>query len=298
MKALTLLAGCCLIAGFCASAGVLPAPRVLTRLDLEDPHGRQGACSSCHSENAAPDASTWEDGSCVICHDEATHARLLHATGADPATLDLPAGWPLPQGRVSCITCHVMACQPEGRGVPVSLRGSPYVKLGAFCFRCHDPNQYKALYPHGPEQKLGPALVHDNPSLRNPLEAEVLRCATCHEGVVTRFGKLSLHVGDTRASGTELCRSCHQDRSHQYRHLGVTLWQNHRRPEAMGRLAAFQKEHKLRLPLLENQQIGCTTCHLPSRSCGEANWEGKPVSEESLLRVPKSRLCTVCHDEV
>lgn len=272
--------------------------RALTMPGADNPHGRPGKCQGCHAAEAAPEAATFQASSCAACHDAAMHGRLIHATGLAPFEVLVPDSHPLPGGLLDCGSCHLFACQPQGRGVPVSLRGSPYAKPGDFCYRCHDREDYRGLYPHGPRRPLAKRLLEQHRELSDPLEAELLRCGVCHLDVTSVFGALDPDVGRTRASGTELCRTCHFDRSHQYRHLGVSLWQNRRRPEAIGRLAAFQKEWKVRLPLLEGQQIGCVTCHLPSARCGKTRADGDSLAIRNLLRVPRRQICRVCHDEI
>ena len=272
--------------------------RALTEPGSSNPHGRAGQCLSCHAEGAAPAAATFQPTACAACHDPAVHDRLIHATGLAPEQVAVPEGNPLAEGRLDCRTCHLFACQPEGRGVPVSLRGSPFARPGDFCFRCHERGEYQGLYPHGPRRPLPARLLRQHRELADTLEATLLRCGACHGGVRSSFGALDPKVGRPRVAGTELCRTCHFDRSHQYRHLGVSLWQNSRRPEAMGRLAAFQKSWKVRLPLQEGQQIACTTCHLPSASCGTTRAEGDSLATRLLLRVPRKVICKVCHDEI
>ena len=65
----------------------------------------------------------------------------------------IPDDLPLLEGKLVCSTCHDMylQCQDDDQTEALNrrfLRGAPYMKRTALCFRCHDEKKYARLDPH------------------------------------------------------------------------------------------------------------------------------------------------------
>jgi hypothetical protein len=154
-----------------------------------------------------------------------------HPVNVAPVRTTIPADAPLPEGRLACETCH--PALPAG-----TLRWTGDPRLT--CFQCHAREAFQRFYPHGadPQDPVGSRL-----------------CLYCHlqqpmpgtEGVKLRAG---VRV---------LCQGCHRPVPHvgAAEHAGVL-------GEAMDRRRRVSQDRAgVLLPLDEQGQMGCGTCHNP-----------------------------------
>ena len=81
---------------------------------------------------------------------------MSHPMTKVPAGYTIPQGWPLFDGAMTCLTCHVAghlagaaAGQPdEPAGGPYLLRGAAAGDRVAICHRCHAKSTWAGRNPH------------------------------------------------------------------------------------------------------------------------------------------------------
>jgi hypothetical protein len=215
------------------------------------------------------------------CHYR-TPGDLRHPTDVavpDSMRSKIPAAFPLRHSKINCVSCHSFAvlCAPENPHVS-SLRGAPYPDRTAFCFRCHDEQQYARLNPH--HQRDGSGKIVEE------------KCLFCHtqkpdESKAT-YASIKL-IGAVEM----LCQGCHnmgdKHPAGQPHLVRPTL-------EYQVRMRTLEKQYGLVLPLDENGKLTCITCHnphdagvIPSTLAG-----AKGAGEKLRQRLPKV-LCAECH---
>ena len=87
---------------------------------------------------------------CLQCHDGKKARADNHPVRVVPTKekgVNVPENFPLSDGKVSCITCHMMPCQ-GGKIERNLLRGGPYEKRVDICLTCHMKERYQAVNPH------------------------------------------------------------------------------------------------------------------------------------------------------
>ncbi|MBL4699916.1 MAG: hypothetical protein JKX85_01535, partial [Phycisphaeraceae bacterium] len=91
--------------------------------------------------------STWTNSNCNNCH--VSDALFSHPVNV-PASMSVPLGMPLENGRVTCITCHDNSSSQLHMIARVNhspmLRDTGAVSL---CQQCHDPMQSSRTAMHG-----------------------------------------------------------------------------------------------------------------------------------------------------
>lgn len=257
-----------------------------------NPHWRADQCSSCHAQ--APGSIPHErvDAICLKCHD-GTHASAeSHPVGrpAKGPNLRLPAGWPLVDQRLSCLTCHdVLRHCDKSATRPADnisfLRGEPTTQPFAFCNRCHVGEPSWRINPHN---NLDPAGAVNRDS-----------CRFCHEASISdardglRHGQPHL-----RKEGQALCLACHVK---HWDYLPAGHPGHELTDEIRDRLrAAGRADPTAALPLA-GDRVTCYTCHNPHQrglfppdSPLGALADGS-ADRSVRLRRDFRRLCTVCH---
>ena len=203
-----------------------------------NPHGQAQGCASCHV-SAEGGATRAEAETCLACHPEGDP----HPSGIVPDKVHVPEGWPLPEGKLACATCHAEpSCAPDRAREAPYLRGGNVERTLEFCQRCHGTkgtgggNASTSLARQSPHKPARPGDLTD-PS-----------CAACHSGSPLP-GALPAQAR-LRSDPTAACRTCHVGEIHQGvpDHLGEVV------PPAMA--ATLPPE----LPLDEGA-IACWTCH-------------------------------------
>jgi predicted CXXCH cytochrome family protein len=160
---------------------------------------------------------------------------MSHPMNKVPAGYAIPQGWPLVDGAMTCVTCHVpghapgvIAGRPDEPAAPYLLRGAVGGERTAVCFRCHARNQWTGRSPH------------------REVAQKQTGCTQCH-AVNPEEGDPESFVADINI----VCLACHDNREHpgETRHT-VTL-------------TAAMPEVPGSLPLGTGRRITCATCHDP-----------------------------------
>jgi len=114
-----------------------------------------------------------------------------HPVGVRPSrAARIPEGWPLDAGgRITCTTCHESIPALSGRGGAKLRRGAGGTgDPAAFCATCHGPSERGAGSMHW--RALRRAHVRPTSRAQAPgygsLDADSVRCLSCHDGVTAR----------------------------------------------------------------------------------------------------------------
>jgi len=129
-----------------------------SRAQLTDPHRANIFCQLCHEgDPVKPQAAGIKlplkaDGVavCIQCHDGKKARADNHPVKVTPTKekgVNVPANFPLSDGKTTCLTCHMMPCQ-GGKVEGNLLRGGPYEKRVDICLTCHMKERYQAVNPH------------------------------------------------------------------------------------------------------------------------------------------------------
>jgi predicted CXXCH cytochrome family protein len=257
-------------------AATRPATRPATK--APNPHWTTTDCQACHERAAGGEVKPIEltrvNALCWTCHDGKQAHQEVHPVARRFAGTDMvaPAGWPIPNGELSCVTCHDFG-SGHAKGGPRPernawmLRGYTGGSLTPFCAKCHVSSPaHKPFNPHLMLDEKG------SPNLRN--------CLLCHQetsdvlGRKTRTGK-----PDLQADEVSLCVRCHTRHVDYFEpgHIGVEVppkikaYMLAREAQGMqgevsaGQIEAFmgQPGSPQRLPLGRGGRAVCSTCHNP-----------------------------------
>ncbi len=197
-----------------------------------NPHNRETLCSLCHVDSERF-ALIIRDPVllCNRCHMSPRVVGDIHPPAEIPEGMSIPEGWPVKEGRLTCLTCHEIG-HPEDKGLEKLLRGGPYGGLNEFCGPCHRPGEAGEENPH-------------------ELVRQLKGCTTCHDTLPV-FGRDTAQTVSFVASINLLCLRCHEVQPHPG---GTTHIQ---------RLSGKRIESiPYYLPLDRYQRITCATCHNP-----------------------------------
>ena len=219
-------------------AGYLDPIRDMVTLN---PHRKRTLCFACHIDGrSGPLRGTDAVALCQRCHGSGEIPGMSHPLPKVPAGYTIPRRWPLTDGALTCLTCHVPGHVPGtvigGSDEPAAslhlLRGAEAGSRTAVCFQCHTKDQWAGRNPHqeAAQKKAG--------------------CTQCH----AKQPVWGLDRADTVQFVADInivCLSCHDVAEHPagVRHT-VTL------------TAAMPAVPEL-LPLGTGHRITCATCHNP-----------------------------------
>ena len=244
------------------------------------PHFMKAFCEACHTvrpklPKGAPGAqplaeiplrSADPNQLCNRCHESGlskANAHPLKQVTGDFVNR-IPAGWPLHEGVLTCLTCHTGGDSPTFDPVnPNFLRGAPYKTRNEICWKCHQRSEFAALNPHERIQKLeGCEFCHQTKP-----DLEKLKAGTTQE--VKFKGDIVL-----------LCIRCHDTDPHpsNFDHTG--------KPDAEVMKTKNIKIPK-DLPLDTFGRVTCATCHNP-----HAQGELRGVAGGMGMAM---MLCSKCH---
>lgn len=295
-----------------------PASRPSAGERAVNPHGSTTGCQSCHAmrNGRAGDIRSRDvEGICIKCHDGIHAAQERHPVGRKPTqATPTPRGWPMPDGKVSCVTCH----QVHQRGLsrhevpprnPMFLRGYEGDLL-RFCGKCHAAGGADVTATGGGRYNPHLAML-DKDGRPSPQG-----CTFCHTQAMPagtaaiRTGRPQLH-----ADGVTLCLGCHPTHVDWFSpgHIGANVSADIR--EALARFertrhsAAADQPASTRpaagelLPLggSRGHTVVCGTCHNPHQQGVFA--EGSDLAAGAMrtgqstdqLRGLGKELCGVCH---
>jgi len=246
-------------------------------------------CTECHEQTPKRGGNRYlkfggDYNLLCKCHLK-TPGSYIHPTDIKPSDekrTKIPAGFPLEEGKVTCLTCHDLYRQCQKQSFDrVSLRGVPYPKTTDFCFKCHDQKNYVQLDPHEQLDKKGDIVTE--------------KCLYCHTEVPDakqadlEDPKL---VGDLEV----LCQRCH---FHLARRMQSSKFSHMTKPTAktIATMKKMEEQLGILLPLDARGQTTCATCHnpheegvIPAESPG-----AKGASAKYGLRLPEPP-CIACHD--
>ena len=164
----------------------------------------------------------------------------------------IPAAFPLQEGKVTCSTCHdiVVQCQDNQTDKILLkkqkfLRGAPYKTMVDICFKCHNKAEYQKYNPHR--------------QLNAQKEIVKRTCLYCHSEIpdekLTGLKDVKL-IGNMGA----LCIRCHTAEPKQVFHA-----KHLRKPsdEVLAAIKSLKEQHGILLPLSQEGNITCATCHNP-----------------------------------
>lgn len=283
-----------------ASVRQSDAPRFVS--SVESPHWRADRCTACHVADQGPPRaieSARVDQLCLSCHDGKKAMDEAHPIGRVAATAGtrVPAGWPLVEGRLGCLTCHDIRkhCDdPASRSSenPALIRDFDATNRLATCTQCHVSEQWR-VNPHR----------RDVAGMSSPTAS----CGFCHTSTPMPAGDGWTFDAKLREDATKLCLNCHTMHADPapHGHLGAVV------ADAMKQvMAQSERERGLdpascELLPLNNGHVACSTCHNPHaadaqpaelfRSPTAQIRSTAPPDVGKALRIEQMALCRYCH---
>ncbi len=240
------------------------------------PHFMKAFCEACHTvrpktAKGAPGAQPLAEiplrtndanALCNRCHESGLSKANAHPIKVVPDKFKqrIPAGWPLQNGSLTCLTCHTGGDSPVfDPANPTFLRGAPYEARNGMCWNCHLREEFAAVNPHEKVQKLE-------------------GCEFCHEVKPDLVKFRAGQKQDVKFKGdiVILCIRCHDDSAHPA---------NHEHTGMPSKELMAEKGIKIpkEFPLDRMGRIHCATCHNP-----HANGELRGA-------VPGQMICSACH---
>ena len=241
-------------------------------------------CSDCHEQIPQEGGNKflkYNSDFNILCKCHAP-ANYIHPVGIEPSQekkIKIPAELPLQKGKITCLTCHDIYWQCKKRRVEKnSLRGTPFPKRSDFCYKCHNKASYMMLDIHNQLDSNGKIIVK--------------KCLYCHadkpDESRARYKDVKF-IGDLEM----LCQRCHVIRGSHSGNFNHMV-----RPSAstLARMQAVEIKFGIILPLDENGQLTCITCHNPhDKGVIQADIpSAKGAGSKYRHRLPE-RLCLVCH---
>ena len=241
-------------------------------------------CSDCHEpipQEGGPKFLKFSGDFNKLCKCHAP-ASYVHPVDIEPSRqikAKIPAELPLQKGKITCLTCHDIYWQCRQRRVDKnSLRGRPFPRRSDFCYKCHDKASYKMLDVHTQLNAAGEIIVET--------------CLYCHSAKPdenrARYENVEF-IGDLEM----MCQRCHAIRGN---HAGNFNHLVKPSAQALARMQAMEKQFGIILPLDQNGQLTCITCHNPHdqgviRADSPA---ARGAGSKHRQRLP-GRLCSECH---
>lgn len=279
-----------LVAALAASMLLLSACgiRLVTPSSAHRP--KHAACVACHrlaepvtdgvADHVFPDGSD-PAAFCLDCH----HAsENHHPVGQVPAAISTKASlssFPLFDGKITCLTCHVAHAGPRLEEPRKLLRGGPSVDRRDICFRCHFAESYASMNPH--------RMLNRDGSIRQIAGEPV--CLLCHREQPRRDS--APEEVTFKADIAFLCWRCHPPMPGEF-------LQKHfqQKPREMTRrtMEETERSQDISLPLASDGHVTCSTCHNPhqpgvlDRRAAQAG-AGSP----GRLRLARQTVCSACH---
>jgi len=285
---------------------------------VPEPHGDPALCSACHtSATGARDALRFAGNTsqlCRSCHNGRLAPDETHPVDMAPSAQmarRIPSVFPLQNGTLSCLSCHDVTwhCKP-GRPTTLPnrsfLRGDPVSHPIAFCFQCHERQNYR------------PFNAHDQ------LEAGKIKtdtCAWCHIGIPDVKSRLAEGASYAlRSESFGVCNNCHLvNKGHPTGdpHMYATppaemIWhmsayemqpQMHVALKQLQKYVRAAKRKPRSIPLDEKGRITCYSCHNPHEKGLLPGWNLRSVGAEPKqatnhrLRAHGGIACRACHQK-
>jgi hypothetical protein len=158
------------------------------------------------------------------------------------------------QGELICDTCHGIAGIEELSPDEVDtlaadfLHAGPYRDLTQFCYNCHDKQAVQRYNVHVMLDESG--------------ELDTTGCTYCHQQAPDPEAEYRLDELRFRLPKAKLCLGCHLKTPH----LNALTHQSAPSDEIRETMRDAQRRHGVRLPLVEEDKVGCITCHTPHQA--------------------------------
>ena len=213
---------------------------------------------------------------CMDCH---LYSENHHPVNFVPDKAP-PAGFPLIDGQMKCLTCHE-AHGNQKQAHTNLLRGAPYKDRRDVCFACHSTDQYTDLNPHKMFDADGKIRKVNNESI----------CLVCHIKVPNQSNPKEQIT--FKADVAFLCWRCHPP-------MPDNFFTGHFLAKPSKKTFRYMKdkgeENNVSLPLLNRNRVTCSTCHNPHQSGIIKNTAAASGADsQALLRLPKDKICSSCH---
>jgi hypothetical protein len=270
-----------------------PAGMVVSDLSPDiNVHFNARYCLECHEKPPVSSRETFlkYGGDFKIlcrCHFEAnrTHIHPAEFVPSKVSMVKIPNRFPLPDGKVTCTTCHdiVVQCQDSREDKILKqgqlfLRGAPYETRTSLCFQCHNKANYKKYNPHIQLSQKGDVLKQ--------------KCFYCHTELPDEK-KTGLKDAKLLGNFGAICMGCHQKSAKQPLHA-----RHLREPsaEVLAQMKHMQTLLNIVLPLDQNGQVTCVTCHNPHQKglIPDTRAGAKGAGEIHRHRLA-GNMCIKCH---
>ncbi|MCF8056824.1 MAG: hypothetical protein K9K37_09305 [Desulfocapsa sp.] len=207
----------------------------------------------------------------------------------------IPAELPLTDDKITCNTCHNMAiqCNPQHalrHHNKSFLRTNPSLGRTFLCFQCHEKKQFKMFDPH--KQLTDSGTINEESCLYCHVTKPDEQTATFES---RKDGEDTIHlVGNMEV----ICLRCHNDKAGRH-----PLNKNHRvKPsdKVLTRMHWSERNLWILLPLNDEGQITCITCHNPHERGVIPTQKAASAGASEKGRLRKSwgggSICVACHN--
>ena len=259
---------------------------------IVNPHWTGMHCGECHENNAPPALRSGGDinALCHRCHGPGSEARFeVHQVNiAVPEQVKerMPAGWPLANGKLTCLTCHDIQSQMHENVIGRVFNSNfmrPHQPAGdSVCYTCHERSRFQQPNPH----KL---MISEQGVVNKDA------CLQCHQEMPDVDSATEIKDDLLKQNSDALCIGCHNQK--KSRHPARA---DHLVPLPDGMKQVLQSDNNTGSVLLfADDTVHCVTCHNPHpKGVVKKGVDSLAGSEISLLRLPGgSDLCLFCHRE-
>ncbi len=213
-------------------------------------------------------------------HSFAKQGLSHHVNNIEPSSsIDIPENWPLKDNKLACISCHndgdIADKKPHQVDTKANdfLRGGRYSNLQLFCQNCHQNDDYQANNIHQMLNRHG-NIKKDN-------------CLYCHDKVPERDNNKrsalpKAQQAKLRLAKKTICFGCHLKAPH----LNAVEHQVDVDEDMQKHIKSVEQSKQILLPLGEQQQVICISCHSPhQRGVLVLNSaKDKPEEQQDLTR--------------
>ncbi len=300
---------------FLSLALKIPDPELAGKTN---PHWTGRSCLECHEKKPVKGKPADIkfggdiDRMCMSCHKTRQLVAGEHAVGItlkEGAHIRKPpSDFPLPNGRISCITCHDARLQEAANKTansanPSFLRRYPYEMVKTFewaksemderyqqdrygiCLFCHVQGAVLQFSPH--KNQIKP---------NGEINAEL--CLMCHTEVPDRE---AIDRKDWKIIGRlqDQCKNCHMGKT-RYHPIRVTHYGNNPPQKIRNQIKSAERKLGVLIPY-DNDAKGegrlvCPSCHNPHQRGVQKNpVTAKGADVHQKLKVEGFGMCLACH---
>ncbi len=136
---------------------VLTATGTVQAEPFVDPHWTGLHCAECHEKNPPALRSGGDiNAMCIRCHGPGSEARFeVHQVNIqvpEKMKARIPAGWPLAENKITCLTCHEIQTQMYenllGKIFNINFLRQKPPAVASLCYSCHDSSRFEQPNPH------------------------------------------------------------------------------------------------------------------------------------------------------